>query len=240
MNNKTTILIVEDERVINNFMTTVLTSNNYRVLNVDTGKKAISAIASHGPDLVLLDLGLPDMDGLEVLKNVRSWSAVPVIIVSARGLEREKVEALDLGADDYITKPFGTSELLARIRTAIRHNVATDGATSAEGGKYTIGDLTIDYTKRIVTVLGKEVHLTQIEYKILTLLTKYAGRVLTYDFIINEVWGPYGSKDNQILRVNMANLRRKIEENPAEPKYMLTEVGVGYRMIEELPPTMPE
>lgn len=191
-------------------------------------------ITSHCPDLILLDLGLPDIDGMEVLKQVRSWSTTPVIIVSARGNETEKVLALDSGADDYITKPFGTSELLARIRTAIRHNRKDVSGTDGLNGLYKLGDLTIDYNKRRVLVDDADVHLTQIEYKIVTLLTKYSGRVLTYDFIINEIWGPYGSKDNQILRVNMANIRRKIEKNPAEPKYILTEVGVGYRMREEV------
>ena len=233
MNNKTTILIIEDEKGISNFMSTILTSNEYRVLTIDSGREAISIISSHCPDLILLDLGLPDMDGIEVLRSVRQWSSIPIIIVSARGHEREKVQALDSGADDYITKPFGTSELLARIRTAIRHNRKVMVGAEENCDIYCVGDLTIDYSKRLVLVSVKDVHLTQIEYKIVTLLTKFAGRVLTYDFIINEIWGPYGSKDNQILRVNMANIRRKIEKNPAEPKYILTEVGVGYRMIEE-------
>lgn len=234
MNNKTTILIVEDEKGISNFMSTILTSNDYRVLTIPSGREALSVITSHCPDLILLDLGLPDIDGFEVLKAVREWSSVPIIIISARVNEREKVLALDSGADDYITKPFGTSELLARIRTAIRHNRKAMIGSDDNNSIYIIGDLSIDYNKRLVTVAGSDVHLTQIEYKIVTLLTKYAGRVLTYDFIINEIWGPFGSKDNQILRVNMANIRRKIENNPAEPKYILTEVGVGYRMIEEL------
>lgn len=234
MTNKTTILIVEDEKGISNFMATILSANDYRVITIDNGQEAISMITSHCPDLILLDLGLPDIDGMEVLKQVREWSTTPVIIVSARGNETEKVLALDSGADDYITKPFGTSELLARIRTAIRHNRKSVNGTDSLNGLYKLGDLTIDYNKRQVLVGDKDVHLTQIEYKIVTLLTKYSGRVLTYDFIINEIWGPYGSKDNQILRVNMANIRRKIEKNPAEPAYILTEVGVGYRMREEI------
>lgn len=234
MTNKTTILIVEDEKGISNFMATILSANDYRVITIDNGQEAISMITSHCPDLILLDLGLPDIDGMEVLKQVREWSTTPVIIVSARGNETEKVLALDSGADDYITKPFGTSELLARIRTAIRHNRKSVNGTDSLNGLYKLGDLTIDYNKRQVLVGDKDVHLTQIEYKIVTLLTKYSGRVLTYDFIINEIWGPYGSKDNQILRVNMANIRRKIEKNPAEPTYILTEVGVGYRMREEI------
>lgn len=234
MNNKTTILIIEDDKGISNFMSTVLTSSDYRVLTIDNGREAISIISSHCPDLILLDLGLPDMDGIEVLRSVRQWSTTPIIIVSARTQEREKVQALDSGADDYITKPFGTAEFLARIRTAIRHSRKIMVGSVDNNDIYSVGDLMIDYNKRLVLLAGKDVHLTQIEYKIVTLLTKYAGRVLTYDFIINEIWGPFGSKDNQILRVNMANIRRKIESNPAEPKYIFTEVGVGYRMIEEL------
>lgn len=232
MSNKTLILVVEDERQISHFISAILTSNDYQVLKASRGEEAIAMVASHRPDLVLLDLGLPDMDGLEVLKQLRSWTSVPVVVVSSRSHEREKVEALDLGADDYVTKPFGTAELLARIRTAIRHSQQSYPGGSTQQSPVTIGDLVIDYEKRMVTVEGQEVHLTPIEYKIIMLLSKYAGRVLTHDFMIKEIWGPYTS-DNQILRVNMANIRRKIEKNPAEPRYILTEVGVGYRMRED-------
>ncbi len=165
--------------------------------------------------------------------NKAKWTAIPVIVVSARGHEREKVEALNLGADDYITKPFGTSELLARIRTALRHSQRSLSGSPQEADKITVGDLEIDYSKRRVSIAGKEVHLTPIEYKIIVLLSKYIGKVLTHDFIIKEVWGPYAN-EIQSLRVNMANIRRKLESNPAEPKYIVTEVGVGYRMVEEL------
>lgn len=233
MNNKLLILLVEDEAAISNFISTVLTSNDYSVIKAVKGKEAISFTASHCPDLILLDLGLPDMDGIEVLKNLRSWSNIPIIVVSARGHEREKVEALDLGADDYITKPFGTSELLARIRTAVRHSKQVSDESHTETGKICIGGLCIDYEKRIVKVEDKEVHLTPIEYKIIVLLSKNVGKVLTHDYIIKEIWGPYVN-ENQTLRVNMANIRRKIEANPAEPKYIVTEVGVGYRMVDEI------
>ena len=189
-------------------------------------------IPSHCPDLILLDLGLPDMDGIEILKKIREWSTTPVIVVSARSEESDKVEALDLGADDYISKPFGTSELLARIRTALRHSMKNSGSVQATDVFKTKG-LMIDFDKRLVSVDGKDVHLTQIEFKIVSLLAKSAGRVLTYDFIITELWGPYAVKDNQILRVNMANIRRKLEKNPASPEYIFTEVGVGYRMVDE-------
>jgi two-component system KDP operon response regulator KdpE len=211
----------------------LLTYNNYGVIQAEKGREAIKLTSSQCPDLILLDLGLPDMDGIEVLKNIREWSSIPIIVVSARGHEREKVEALDLGADDYITKPFGTSELLARIRTAVRHNQKVMEDYHPEPDKISIGDLLIDYEKRIVKVEDKEIHLTPIEYRIIVLLSKNVGKVLTHDFIMKEIWGPY-LNENQTLRVNMANIRRKIEANPAEPKYIVTEVGVGYRMMDEV------
>lgn len=187
--------------------------------------------SSYCPDLMLLDLGLPDIDGLDVLSGIRKWSDMPVIVVTARGNETEKVKALDLGADDYITKPFGTMELLARIRTAIRHKQKS--YNPSETTKIHIGGLDIDIVKRSVTMDGDVVHFTPIEYKILLLLAQNAGKVLTLESISKEIWGPYTDEQNA-LRVNMANIRRKIEENPAEPKYILTEVGVGYRMAENI------
>ncbi|MBE6828978.1 MAG: response regulator transcription factor [Ruminococcaceae bacterium] len=229
---KPTVLIIEDENAICNFISAVLTSNGYKVVKTKTGKEGLSLFTSHIPDIVLLDLGLPDIDGIEILKDLRKWSKTPVIVVSARGNEREKVAALDLGADDYIVKPFGTSELLARIRTAMRH-VSQSADTDAAGAvKFAVGDLEIDYEKRVVRRAGESIHLTPIEYKILVLLSKNAGKVLTHDFIIREIWGIY-TDESHTLRVNMANLRRKIEANPGTPKYILTEVGVGYRMAEE-------
>ena len=203
------------------------------MIMAQTGAEAYSLITSQCPDVVLLDLGLPDMDGMKILKSVREWSTMPVIVVSARTHEKDKVEALDLGADDYITKPFGTSELLARIRTAIRHTrTACLNQNGAASGLFVSGDLTIDYDKHRVYVEGRDVGLTQNEYKIVSLLGKYAGKVMTYDYIIKEIWGPNMKNDNRILRVNMANIRRKIEKNPAEPQYIFTEVGVGYRIVE--------
>ncbi len=233
MNNNLVILLIEDDLAISNFISTILTHNDYNVIKAATGKDALALTASHCPDLILLDLGLPDMDGIDVLKNIRTWSSLPIIVVSARGHEREKVEALDLGADDYITKPFGTSELLARIRTAVRHNQKVRDDSHPDVDKITIGNLLIDYEKRIVKVDDKEVHLTPIEYKIIVLLSKNVGKVLTHDYLIKEIWGPYVN-ENQTLRVNMANIRRKLEVNPAEPRYILTEVGVGYRMVDEV------
>lgn len=226
---KTLILIVEDEDNICSFIETTLKANNYSVITAKSASDALSMASSYTPDLMLLDLGLPDMDGIEVLRQIRSWSAMPVIIVSARSDESEKVQTLDLGADDYITKPFGTSELLARIRTALRHSIRV----ATEEAVFRVRDLSVDFAKRQVLLNGAEVHLTQIEYKIVSLLAKHAGRVLTYDQMIAELWGPYAEKDNKILRVNMANIRRKIEENPAAPQYIFTEVGVGYRLAEE-------
>ncbi len=231
---KPLILIVEDDETIASFISAALTANNYSVVKTSKGKEALELTASHVPDLILLDLGLPDMDGIEVLKSVRKWSRLPIVIVSARGYEREKVQALDLDADDYIVKPFGTSELLARIRTALRHSARAAEGNSPVSHAVKIGELEIDNNKRIVTLAGKNIHLTPIEYKILVLLSQNAGKVLTHDFIIREIWGPYAN-ESHTLRVNMANIRRKVERNPGEPKYILTEMGVGYRMVEEMP-----
>lgn len=223
------ILVVEDEQVISNFLSTILTANGYHVIIATTGTEALSLAASHCPDLILLDLGLPDVDGQEVLRSIRSWSGVPIIVVSARYYESEKVQALDVGADDYVTKPFGNSELLARIRTALRRTGPAGAHPRTQG--FSAGGLKVDYTHRRVTVNGQRIHLTPIEYKIVVLLAQNSGRVLTHDYIIRHVWGPYAT-DNQVLRVNMANIRRRIEDNPADPRYIFTEVGVGYRMIE--------
>ena len=230
---KDRVLVVEDDKRISNFIKTVLEANNYDVIVAQTGAEAYSMVTSQCPDVVILDLGLPDMDGMKILQGVREWSSMPVIVVSARTHERDKVEALDLGADDYITKPFGTSELLARIRTAIRHT--RSGIPNQQGGQtgvFKAGGLTSDYDKHRVFIDGVDAGLTQNEYKIVSLLGKYAGKVMTYDYIIKEIWGPNMKNDNRILRVNMANIRRKIEKNPAEPQYIFTEVGVGYRIVE--------
>ena len=229
MNAKASIIIIEDEKNICNFIETVLTPQNYHVVCAYTGADGLKQINTHKPDVVLLDLGLPDMDGLEIIEEVRTYSSVPIIVISARTLERSKVAALDMGADDYLTKPFGTAELLARIRTALRHSQKT----ANENTRYEVGDLMIDFERRLVKVKDQDVHLTQIEYKLVSLLAQNAGRVLTYETIISKIWGPYAHSDNQILRVNMAHIRRKLEENPAEPQYIFTEIGVGYRMREE-------
>ena len=230
---KEKVLIVEDELGIRNFIATILNANDYDAITASSGADAMSMVTSHCPDVMLLDLGLPDMDGMEIIRAVRSWSNVPIVVISARNHERDKVEALDAGADDYITKPFGSAELLARIRTAIRHTrTQLPNSMIANSGQFRTGDLVIDYDKHCVFVKGENAKLTQGEYRIVSLLGKYAGKVLTYDFIIKELWGPKAKSDNQILRVTMANIRRKIEENPADPKYIFTEMGVGYRMAE--------
>ena len=224
-------MIVEDEKSIAGFIKAILNSNGYDAMVAQSGSEALTMISSHCPDLVVLDLGLPDMDGMEIITRVRSWTQLPIIVVSARGNEQDKVSALEMGADDYITKPFGAAELLARIRVALRHTHNSSG-TQANGGCFVAGDLTVDYDKHQVLIGGENMKLTQNEYRIVALLSRYAGKVLTYDYIMKELWGPQNGGGNQILRVNMANIRRKIEKNPAEPQYIFTEVGVGYRMIE--------
>lgn len=231
--NKITILIVEDEPNICNFIATTLNAHDYKTIKCKSGTEALAIIPSHCPDMVLLDLGLPDLDGIEIIKSVRAWSSMPIIVISARTEEAEKVKALDLGADDYITKPFGTSELLARIRTAMRHHIKLSHATTQVDSCFKAYDLCIDFDKHQITMSGQKIHLTQIEFKLISLLAQHAGKVLTYDYMIKNIWGPYASSNNQILRVNMANIRRKIEENPGDPQYIFTEVGIGYRMVEE-------
>ena len=207
------ILVVEDEQSIARFISAILNANGYETLMAQTGSEALSIISSTCPDLVILDLGLPDMDGTEILRDLRSWSSLPVVVVSARSHEKDKVEALDMGADDYLTKPFGTDELLARVRAAIRHTRTASGNDEvARQGTYTVGDMVIDYNKHQVLINGENAKLTLSEFRIVALLGKFAGKVLTYDYIIRELWGPRAGNDNQILRVNMANIRRKIEK----------------------------
>ncbi|MDE7017856.1 MAG: response regulator transcription factor [Lachnospiraceae bacterium] len=230
MTPKNQLLLIEDERNICNFIMTTLKSNDYKVTDAPNAKTGLSLAASQCPDLILLDLGLPDMDGIEVIRQIRGWSNVPILVISARTQEKEKVSALDAGADDYITKPFGTSELMARIRSALRRSSSGSNQLSPAQLQYAAGDLIIDYEKHIIMIHGEIVHFTQIEYKILTFLSQNAGRVITYDSLISHVWGPFADSNNRILRVNMANIRRKLENNPADPQYIFTEIGIGYRM----------
>lgn len=233
MTHKISILLVEDEPNICGFITAALASHDYKITLAHTGKDALSIITSFCPDLILLDLGLPDIDGIEIIRQVRTWASIPIIVISARTQEQEKVTALDLGADDYLTKPIGTSELLARIRTAMRHSNKLNTDSLLYKRPFQAKDLIIDFEKHLVTLNGNEIHLTQNEFKIISLLAKNSGRVMTYDSIIENIWGPYADGDNSILRVNMAHIRRKLEKNPAEPEYIFTEIGIGYRMIED-------
>lgn len=226
-------MLVEDEKNICDFIAAALSAQDYRITTAHTGQEALPLITSQCPDLILLDLGLPDMDGMEIIRQVRTWASIHIIVISARTQEQEKVTALDLGADDYLVKPIGTSELLARIRTTLRHSNRLNTDSPLYKRPFHAKDLTIDFEKHLVTLGEKEVHLTQIEFKIISLLAQNSGRVMTYDTIISNIWGPYADDDNSILRVNMAHIRRKLEQNPAEPQYIFTEIGIGYRMIED-------
>ncbi|EOT21679.1 hypothetical protein C805_03758 [Eubacterium sp. 14-2] len=230
---KFTVLLIEDEKSISDFTSRTLTSHNYRVVCASTGAEALSLASSLCPDIFLLDLGLPDMDGMEIIRSLRTWSGSPIIVVSARTLEDDKVRALDAGADDYLTKPFGTSELLARIRTSLRHSNKVNSDNGLPQHPYQAKGLKIDFFKRTITIHEEAVHLTPIEYKIVAFLAQNSGKVMTYSAVMNNVWGPYAESDNKILRVNMANIRRKLEKNPAQPVYIFTEVGVGYRMADD-------
>ena len=233
MMQRVSVLIIEDEKSICDFISKILGTNNYKVTSAPTGKEGLEVLTSSMPDLILLDLGLPDMDGIEIIRSTRKWSSITIIVISARTQEKEKVLALDAGADDYITKPFGTEELLARIRTAIRHSNMIEADQVNSFRPYSAKGLVVDFEKRKVTVDGNEIHLTRVEYKIVSLLAKHSGKVITYSSLIDEVWGPYADDNNRILRVNMANIRRKLEKNPGEPEYIFTELGIGYRMIED-------
>jgi len=230
-NNKYKILVVEDDRGIGNFVQTILESNGYQVLTAERCGQGMLVFASHMPDLVVLDLGLPDMDGEEFIRQIRVISAVPIIVLSARTEESDKVAALDLGANDYITKPFGTAELLARVRASLR--VARHYVQAiAPNGMFLLDDLAIDFDRRQVTVAGEGIHLTQTEYNILAYLSQHVGKVMTYSAIIGAVWGVMDSGSVKKLQVNMANIRKKLGCAPGENKYFINELGVGYRMLD--------
>lgn len=221
------LLVVEDEPEIRRFLRASLGSHGYRVVEAECGAEALRRSSESPPDLVLLDLGLPDIDGLEVIRQMRAWLTAPIIVVSARGREAEKVCALDAGADDYLTKPFGVEELLARIRVALRHAA---GGMEAGETVFAVDGLRVDQARRQVFVGDKEVHLTPIEYRLLTTLVKHAGKVITHRQLLKEVWGPDSVFETHYLRVYMAHLRRKIEPEPARPRVLLTEPGIGYRL----------
>lgn len=235
------ILIVEDDAGIRRYLKSTLTAAGYDIVTAGDGRAALALISSHCPDCILLDLGLPDMDGIGIIEGIRRWSSVPIIVISARIAENDKAEALDLGADDYLTKPFGTVELLARIRTALRHTRRACGGEEMHEGRYIVGELVIDYNKHRAYLAGQDAGLTPSEFKILALLGRHPGRVLTYQQMLRELWGPAANpRDNKLLRVHMANLRRKLEPNPEEPRYLFTEVGVGYRLAEGDAPDAPD
>lgn len=220
------ILLVEDEPQMRRFLRVALEGSGYRYLEAPTGEEGLALAVQHRPDVILLDLGLPDMDGLDLMTRLREWSQTPVIVISARGQEADKIGALDVGADDYLTKPFGTGELLARIRVALRH--ADPGAL--EDPMFALGRWQVDLAKRQVLVAGEEVHLTPLEYRLFTTLIRHAGKVVTHRQLLKEVWGGVAGAQPLYLRVYMAQLRHKLEEDPSRPRYLQTEPGVGYRL----------
>ncbi|MBE0624123.1 MAG: response regulator [Burkholderiales bacterium] len=225
------ILIVEDEPQIRHFLRTTLTAEGYRVIEAENGQRGVLEAATRKPDLVMVDLGLPDIDGVEVIKRIRAWSALPILILSARDAEADKVAALDAGADDYVTKPFGVGELTARIRVALRH--AVHGGKRDAPASLRLGDIEVDLERRLVRTDGKDIHLTPIEYRLLGCLAKHAGMVLTHRHLLREVWGPSHVEQSHYLRIYMGQLRHKLEPDPARPRFLLTETGVGYRLAAE-------
>jgi two-component system KDP operon response regulator KdpE len=220
------VLVIEDEAQMRRFLRASLVGNGYQVHECETAADGLAQAAARNPDLVLLDLGLPDQDGLVVTERLRQWAKMPIIVLSARGKEEDKIQALDAGADDYLTKPFGIGELLARIRVALRHSARSESGES----QFTIGDVKVDLARRQVTKGADEVHLTPIEYKLLATLIKYGGRVITHRQLLREVWGMNSTEQTQYLRVYMAQLRHKLESNPSRPQFLTTEPGVGYRL----------
>lgn len=233
MNNRFKVLVIEDEGNIRNFVKTMLEANDYHVLVAQNGNVGKIMCLSHYPDLVILDLGLPDIDGIDFIKDIRATSGIPIIVLSARTNESDKVTALDLGANDYVTKPFGSEELLARVRVALRNSRQQTVGGNVLRKKFCIGELVIDYEARRIMVSGGEVKLTQTEFNIVELLSVHAGRVLTYSEIIRKIWGYADSGSTKKLQVNMANIRRKLGEKPGENQYISNELGVGYRMNSE-------
>jgi two-component system, OmpR family, KDP operon response regulator KdpE len=220
------ILVVDDEPQVRRFLRASLPHQGYRLIEAETGEQALRDASTRGPDAVLLDLGLPDLDGVEVTRRIREWSAVPIVVLSARGQERDKIEALDAGADDYLTKPFGIGELLARLRVALRHA----NRAGSEEPVFEHDDLRVDLSTQRVFSRGQEVRLTRTEYRLLALLVKHAGKVLTHRQLLKDVWGPGSVNESHYLRVYMGQLRHKLEQDPARPRHLVTEIGVGYRL----------
>jgi two-component system KDP operon response regulator KdpE len=227
------VLVIEDDRPIRRFLGAGLTDAGYEVVEAETGKLGLSHVLARIPDIIVLDLGLPDMDGMQIIARVREWSQVPIVVLSARDREDDKVQALNAGADDYLTKPFGVPELLARLKVALRHAAALRPGGKEETSRFQVGDLTVDLATRRVCVRETEVHLTPLEYKLLTTLVKNSGKVVTHRCLLQEVWGPGYLEETHYPRMFVASLRRKIEDDPAEPRYLLTEQGVGYRLVED-------
>lgn len=225
------ILVIEDNPPLKKFLRVTLETQNYAVIEASRGEEGIRHAATAQPDLIVLDLGLPDCDGVDVTKRLREWTAIPILVVSARGKEQDKVEALDAGADDYLTKPFGVGELLARVRVALRRSAAANPETGDP--TFEVGDLHVDLARREIKVKGETVHLTPNEFKLLSVLVKNAGRVLTHQQLLKEVWGPGSGNETHYLRVYLNQLRQKIEADAARPRYLLTEPGVGYRLAAE-------
>ena len=231
--NKPLILVVEDDVAVRNLITTTLRAHDYRFLTAANGESAVLEASSHNPEIVLLDLGLPDMDGVEVIRRIRSWSNLPIIVLSARSEDTDKIGALDAGADDYLTKPFSVEELLARLRVTQRRLATLQTGMLTSGAVFTNGKLKVDYAAGCAYRDGVEIHLTPIEYKLLCLLARNTGKVLTHNFILNEIWGSSAFSDTPSLRVFMATLRKKLEVDPSHPQYIQTHIGVGYRMIRQ-------
>jgi two-component system KDP operon response regulator KdpE len=225
------VLVIEDEPQIRRFLRAALTSHGFRVVEAATGEEGILQAATRSPDVVVLDLGLPDVDGLDITRRIRAWSAIPIVVLSARGQERDKIDALDAGADDYVTKPFAVGELMARLRVALRH-AARSGQESVEA-VLELGNLRIDRERRLVLRDGGEVRLTPIEYKLLAAFAENPGRVLTHEYLLRRVWGPGYARQTHYIRVYMAQLRHKLERDPARPRFLVTEPGVGYRLRAE-------
>jgi two-component system KDP operon response regulator KdpE len=224
---KPMVLVIEDEPQMRRFLHAALESHHYRPVEATTAMEGVAQATGRNPDVILLDLGLPDADGIDLTRRIREWSATPIIVISARGQEQDKIAALDAGADDYLTKPFAVGELMARLRVALRHAALPSGATQQE---FVVGDLRVDLVRRQVSVNGNEVHLTPTEYKLLTLLVRHAGKVLTHRQLLKEVWGPHAVEHTHYARVYMTQLRRKLEADATRPKYLVTEPGVGYRL----------
>jgi two-component system KDP operon response regulator KdpE len=229
--NRLRVLVVDDEPAIQRFLHSALTAHGQTVLEASDGNQALEQVALHRPDLVILDLGLPDIDGIEVTRRIREWSTIPIIILSVRGQESDKIAALDAGADDYLTKPFGVGELLARMRVAMRRL-----APAANEAVFVTGTLTVDLARRLVTLAGEEIQLTPTEYDLLRVLVTHAGKVLTHHQLLRQVWGPGYEPDSHLLQVNVSNLRRKLEPDPSRPRFLITEPGVGYRLRIDPPP----